>query len=116
MTYQRFSGALASVSVGRSLLISHDLREDADDELKTTSRTAMKTPTSDAHREDEHGQVRVCSRVGQETFLSSDHGSSEEAADAGHGVRSLASVDRDVAGAIGLEPTTAGFGDRCSAN
>ena len=76
----------------------------------------MYSPTTKLIAKTSTVRLRTCSRVGQLTFLSSDQTSVEIAAESLHVVVLLSGFVVVVAGAIGLEPTTAGFGDQCSAN
>ena len=76
----------------------------------------MYTPTTKLIAKTSTVRLRTCSRVGQETFFSSDQTSSKKRRRRVTSVVLLSGYGSGVAGAIGLEPTTAGFGDQCSAN
>ena len=67
-----------------------------------------------ADHEDENGQVAglLTSRPGD--LLELGPGLLDEAPDAGHELTT--SKEPKLAGATGLEPATAGFGDQCSTN
>ena len=88
------------------------------------SKTVMKTPTAKLTANTMSVRLRVCWMVGQDDLLQLGPRLVDEAAeppeqakDAVHD-RSFfpVSVVGEVAGAAGLEPTTAGFGDQSSAN
>ena len=72
-------------------------------------------PDDEADREDEHGQVAHLVARRPRNLLQLGPDLVEVSANAGHVCWSSLGL-REVAGAIGLEPTTAGFGDQCSAN
>src|SRR4029078_11719586 len=83
---------------------------------QTRSRTVMEAPTARLTAKTSTVRLRTCSRVGQETFFNSDHASSMKRRKRLTVCGSSLDYGMTLAGAIGLEPTTAGFGDQCSAN
>src|SRR3954464_15753956 len=113
MTYQRFSALVVSVVI--SVIIWPLPCDERDDVLEHGIPERDVDPDHEADGEDQHGQVpdMLTRRPRDLAELGPDF--VEIAADASHVCGSSLGL-RKVAGAIGLEPTTAGFGDQCSAN
>src|SRR5688500_11904256 len=113
MTYQRFSGVRVSVPV--ISVIASDPLDHADEATEDRVEHGDVHAHHEADREDEHGQVAHLVARRPRDLLQLGPDLIEVSADASHSWLLLSSREV-VAGAIGLEPTTAGFGDRCSAN
>ncbi len=80
---------------------------------KTWSKNSTYTPTAKLTTKTSAVSCLVWANVGQETLPSSETASARK-----RRIRVTRSFStfQGMAGAIGLEPTTAGFGDQCSAN
>src|SRR3954452_24513433 len=143
MMYQRLSGAFVSVVLVRSVITGSLRRRWRGDQVEQADQDAVEDadvqPDHEADRKDQHGQVAhlLAGRPADLPQLGPDlieiaskslHSSSSSFLSTATACRVTASPSpapgqRDcepsaggsVAGAIGLEPTTAGFGDRCSA-
>ena len=115
MTYQRFSGVRVSMVIS-VIVATPTARDDADEPAEDRVQDRDVQPDDEADGEDQHGQVAdlLARRPGDLAEFGPDF--IEIAAEAGHVGAFFSRLRRKVAGAIGLEPTTAGFGDQCSAN